>query len=80
MKKAPRGRRTRPASESMRREYAFDYGKAKPNRFARKMSAKAVMVVLDPDVARVFGSSESVNTLLRSVISAIPRQRRAKAQ
>jgi len=28
--------------------------------------------VLDPDVAAVFSSSESVNTFLRSVIAALP--------
>jgi len=56
----------------MRREYRFDYGKAKPNRFADAMKSDAVSVVLDPDVAAVFDSSESVNTLLRSVIAAMP--------
>jgi hypothetical protein len=29
-------------------------------------------VVLDPDVASVFQTSEAVNSLLRSVISALP--------
>ena len=58
--------------EDMRREYRFDYKKAKPNRFASQMGAGAVAVVLDPDVAAIFKSSESVNALLRSVISALP--------
>jgi hypothetical protein len=39
------------------------------------MKGKTVAVVLDPDVASVFQSSESVNTLLRSVISALPEPR-----
>ena len=56
----------------MRAEYAFDYSRAKPNRFAAQMSGNAVAVVLDPDVASVFDSSTKVNTLLRSVISALP--------
>jgi len=56
----------------MRREYRFDYKKAKPNRFAEQMEAGTIAVVLDPDVAVVFKSSEVVNTLLRSVISALP--------
>ena len=56
----------------MRREYHFDYRKARPNRFAAKMREKAIVVVLDPDVATVFDSAESVNTFLRSVISALP--------
>ena len=57
--------------EDMRREYRFDYKKAKPNRFAFQMGAETITVVLDPDVAAVFKSSESVNALLRSVISVL---------
>ncbi len=60
----------------MRREYRFDYRKARPNRFAAKMHEKTIVVVLDPDVANVFDSSESVNAFLRSVISALPHPRR----
>jgi hypothetical protein len=37
------------------------------------MGTEMVAVVLDPDVAAVFKSSESVNTLLRSVVSALPK-------
>ncbi len=61
----------------MRREYQFDYRKSRPNRFASRMKGGTVAVVLDPDVASVFRSPESVNSLLRSVIKALPR--RAKA-
>ncbi len=61
----------------MRREYQFDYRKSRANRFASRMKGGAVAVVLDPDVASVFGSPESVNSLLRSVINALPK--RAKA-
>ena len=57
----------------MRREYRFDYRKARPNRFASLMKDRTVAVVLDPDVAAVFQSSESVNSLLRSLISALPQ-------
>jgi len=56
----------------MRAEYGFDYSQAKPNRFASQLAGGVVAVVLDPDVASVFGSSAKVNTLLRSVISAMP--------
>jgi len=61
---------THNSNEEMLPEYEFDYKKAKENRFARKYS---VTVTLDPDVAEVFTSSESVNRALRAVISAIPR-------
>lgn len=71
MKKAPRKRGGAGAAE-MRPEYRFDYGKAKPNRFAERVPKNAVAVVLAPDVASVFDSSDSVNSLLRSVIKAMP--------
>ena len=56
----------------MKAEYRLDYSKSKPNRFASEVEKNALAVVLDPDVAAVFQSSESVNSLLRSVISALP--------
>jgi len=65
-------------SEGMRREYRFDYRESRPNRFSSRMVAGSLAVVLDPDVASVFMSSESVNELLRSVISALPAQRKPK--
>lgn len=57
----------------MRAEYRFDYGKARPNPYAARLGRDTVTVVLDPDVAAVFTSSQSVNELLRSVIAALPR-------
>ena len=70
---SPRGSGQR----EMRREYRFDYRKSRPNRFAPLMKGKTVAVVLDPDIASVFQSSESVNSLLRSVITALPKQAKA---
>jgi hypothetical protein len=60
------------SSEELRSEYRFTYSKSKPNRFASKFQEGSVAVVLDPDVASVFHSSEAVNALLRSVIAALP--------
>jgi len=68
MKKA----RKAATEDDLRAEYAFDYQKARPNRFTTHASDSVVAVVLEPDVAEVFTSAESVNRLLRSVISAIP--------
>ena len=62
--------------DELRTEYRLDYGKARPNRFVSKKAAKVVAVVLEPDVSQVFDSSDSVNQLLRSVISALPRRER----
>ena len=63
---------TRHPNEDMLSEYEFDYKKAKQNRFAEEYS---ITVTLDPDVAEVFTSSESVSKALRAVISAIPKSR-----
>jgi hypothetical protein len=45
------------------------------------MKNGAVAVILDPDVAAVFGSSKAVNAILRSVITTLPVRvhKRAKA-
>ena len=59
----------------MRAEYTFDCSRAKPNRFASQLSGSVVAVVLDPDVASVFGSSTKVNAMLRSVIAALPNEK-----
>lgn len=61
--------------DTMRKEYRFDCSRARPNRFAEKMSEGAVAVVLEPDVAAIFKSSEAVNSLLRSVIAAMPESK-----
>jgi hypothetical protein len=59
----------------MRTDYEFDYSRAKPNRFAVQMGRPVVAVVLEPDVASVFGSSAKVNAQLRSIIaSRAPRK------
>ena len=53
----------------MRDEYQFDYSKAKPNRFASQIGQDQLMIVLDPDVAAVFKTPESVNQVLRTIIT-----------
>ena len=59
-------------TDNMRDEYRFDYGKAKPNRFADKIGQDRLMIVLDPDVAVVFKTPESVNRVLRALIATMP--------
>ena len=50
-------------------EYALDYGKARPNRFASDRERGSRVVVLDPDVAEVFTTREAVNAALRELIA-----------
>jgi hypothetical protein len=54
-------------------EYDFDYSKARPNRFADRMKDGPLVVLVDPDVAEVFTTSESVNKALRALITAMPQ-------
>ena len=79
MKKTPASRKTGPGTDEMLREYRFDYSKSQPNRFASRMTPDTIAVVLDPDVAAVFQSSDAVNTLLRSVIAALPVEKNARS-
>ena len=65
-------------TDELRPEYDFSTSETRPNRFAARMKAPVVAVVLEPDVAAVFDSSKVVNTLLRSVISSLPKSNRAK--
>ena len=73
MKKMPE---TKPRKvQEMASEYRFDYRKAKPNRFAARMKDEPLIVLIEPDVAKVFTSSEQVNQALRALISAMPRKK-----
>jgi hypothetical protein len=58
----------------LRQEYRFDYAKAKPNRFAGEVRKGSVAVLLDPDVARVFKDAESVNAVLRALMTTMPKR------
>lgn len=56
-------------------EYRFDYKKAKPNRFATRMKNGPLIVLIEPDIAKAFQSSEDVNKALRALISAMPKKK-----
>ena len=71
------GKKKSANQETLRPEYRLDYSKSKPNRYAAQMSEGTVAIVLEPDVAAVFRSSEAVNALLRSIISAMPPSKRS---
>ena len=50
----------------MRDEYDFSRGKR--GKYARRYAEGTNVVVLDPDVAKVFPNSKSVNISLRKII------------
>ena len=57
-------------TDELNEHYDFDYSEAKPNRFAARLAQDQVMVVLDPDMAAIFLTSEAVNEALRVLATA----------
>ena len=70
--------RRRATPNDMHSEYNFDYRKARPNRFAGRIDRDRLVVVLDPDISEVFTTPESVNTVLRALITTMPRTAKSK--
>jgi hypothetical protein len=63
-------------ADDLRPEYRFDYHKARPNRFSGRIDKSQVVVMLDPDISQVFTTPESVNAVLRALITTMPPIRR----
>jgi hypothetical protein len=74
MKKARKANQAAEPDQDMLAEYRFDYSKARPNRFAARLKPGSRAFVLDPDVAAVFSTPESVNAVLRALIETMPQQ------
>ena len=54
-------------------EYRFDYTKARPNRFAQGIAKGSLVVVLEPELAQVFKTSEQVKAILRAIADTMPQ-------
>src|SRR6267154_5135121 len=80
MKKTSTSKSRAKRSEDMKPEYDFDYTKAKPNRFAGRIAKDRLVVLLDPEVSKVFTDSESVNAVLRALITALPKSPKREAR
>ena len=61
-------------------EYNFDYRQGQPNRFSREKNPVPITVTLDPDIAEIFTTSQSVNQALRALLSAIPQPAMKKSR
>lgn len=70
--------KTRTVPDDLRREYRFDYKKARPNRFAPLLRGGTVAVILEPDIAAIFPDAEAVNRALRTLADAAPQRRRKR--
>jgi len=57
----------------MRKEY--DFSKGTRGKYARRYKEGTNIVLLDPDVARVFKTPKSVNRVLRSLAEIIKTQK-----
>ncbi len=69
--------RRKPARDEMRAEY--DFSKGVRGKYAGRISSEATLVLLEPDVAAVFDSSESVNSALRALAAIpVPKKRKRK--
>jgi hypothetical protein len=79
MRKTPTPKSRRKRTEDIRPEYDFDYKKAKPNRFAGRIAKDRLVVLLDPEVSKVFPNAESVNAALRKLIAASARNPKREA-
>ena len=61
-------------SNDMLPEYHFDYRQARPNRFATDIVEGSLIVVLEPDIARVFKTPESIQAVLRAIAGVLSQQ------
>lgn len=67
------------SSDDMLPEYNFDYRKARPNRFIERIDKNRRVVILDADISEVFTTAESVNTILRALITTMPNTTKPKS-
>jgi hypothetical protein len=61
----------------MKKEYDFPRGMR--GKYARRCAEGSNVVVLDPDVARLYHDAKSVNRALRALAAVAPRTRRKKS-
>ncbi len=65
------------SSDGMRKEYAFSTGTR--GKYSKRFVEGSNVVVLDPDVARLYRDAKAVNRALRPLAEVAPRRaRRAK--
>lgn len=64
---------------AMQGGYTITIHKADGTTLVQEVKPAKGVIVLEPDVQRYFPDSETVNTVLRSLIQLIPSRRRSKA-
>ncbi len=61
-----------PQDDDLRNEYEFDYTQAKANRFAAGLKSGGRLVLLEPEVARSFSESATVNAVPKALLQTMP--------
>ena len=60
---------SKPSVDDLRPEYDFDYSKAVRGKYYRRLLEEGSnVIVLDPEIAKAFQDSASVNEALRSLL------------
>jgi hypothetical protein len=70
--------KVREKNHEMLRDYDFSQGV--PGKYARRYARGTNVVVLEPDVAKVFPNAEAVNSSLRSLAEIIRRRKSLAAK
>ena len=71
-------KKAREKNDEMLREY--DFSKGIRGKYARRYGQGSNVVVLEPDVAKVFPNAEAVNSSLRSLAEIIRRRKSPAAK
>ncbi len=69
--------KTKESEETMRDEYEFDHGVR--GKYSSRFADGTNIVVLDPDVAEVFGDAKAVNEALRLLASSVRKSEKERA-
>jgi hypothetical protein len=68
--KIMKSKASKPSVDDLRAEYDFDYSKAVRGKYYRRLLEEgANVIVLDPEIAKAFQDSASVNEALRSLLA-----------
>lgn len=62
-------------NDEMRAEY--DFSDSIPNKYSSRLQIQDRLIQLEPDVFKIFQSSEDVNNVLRAIIMTYPKSHRA---
>jgi len=64
---------TKTGDWEMRKEY--DLSNSRPNKYAKRYAEGTNIVLIEPDLVEFFPDSESVNTVLRTLVSILHKSK-----